>query len=945
MESPQNDRCDSSSMKILELIKPCDTPLQAADSHEHSYTPSIKNITSTAIISSNDQANQHINNDSPIAYRTIDLCSIHSLDKTEPSSIQQNNKTSYIQAPSTFNMNNGNQQNVTPFINKMIDKRLAHNNESPMEDCSEEHQIDQGKIKNKELENDSLDKPHQFIEFENKAEARKILAHKEKTCEPSEYSESKHALISKKMHFSYKKKSLRDEVTKKFFSFDWYADSLSKYSVESGLTSEVYWHYIGSQYFPSDFINTLKYPHEGFDKMKSKLEGCLIQSLRPLSHLELDAFSNMCLLQQPETLSKEYDLLENQKKMLTTDKLISELESQLSDYKQSVKQATDALCEKMHTSYADAKDQECFPDWFSGNLNKLDSKIYTEYTKRAIKDFESINPDSDDILQEIAYPDHIESQYFDAMEKKHLAATLAAEAEAKKSGNRKKGRSKLSNSENQENMNSQTEDEAKRMALKRQSSSNNSCQHRINQYLQDAKLQVKKVDDTVCQICNDGDYEDKNMIVFCAKCNISVHQKCYGIDELPTGDWICDMCKEFGPKYGKVLSCPLCSIRGGAMKATLTRITDLPTYNKSPVSPIKKPQNVQHNNEQVQQNESSSTCSPAHKDLVYDFKQEFTEEELANEPKPTVAWVHLSCAYWMPELELWTKDMSYPISGLEQIDQRRFKLVCNICKQRGVGCCIQCNKGKCQAAFHVECARLAGVYMEFEARKEEPTANSAFCDKHRPLKLRKDIEQSRKKSADDILSFCKVVDKCLTAIEKIGDEKYKENKGKVKKPVIPNKIFNKIEKKKLISRMRFICKKWGNLTININKTKLNENPDSSIKYKVGPCVERILYQGTVSKTFFPWNDVKVSNKFTALNCYHKYISLIPDDETFKRKILQLDDEKIEKEQKELKKAHRKVKKEPVKEIPIISSDNQKYCSCKRTPMEFDCQMIGIFFKN
>jgi hypothetical protein len=35
----------------------------------------------------------------------------------------------------------------------------------------------------------------------------------------------------KRLHISYKKKEAREDITMKFFSFDWFADSLSKYSV------------------------------------------------------------------------------------------------------------------------------------------------------------------------------------------------------------------------------------------------------------------------------------------------------------------------------------------------------------------------------------------------------------------------------------------------------------------------------------------------------------------------------------------------------------------------------------------------------------------------------------------------------------------------------------------------------------------------------------------
>ena len=34
-------------------------------------------------------------------------------------------------------------------------------------------------------------------------------------------------------------------------------------------------------------------------------------------------------------------------------------------------------------------------------------------------------------------------------------------------------------------------------------------------------------DDVLCKICNDGDYQEDNLIVYCSQCQITVHQNCY----------------------------------------------------------------------------------------------------------------------------------------------------------------------------------------------------------------------------------------------------------------------------------------------------------------------------------------------------------------------------------------------------------------------------------
>jgi hypothetical protein len=73
-------------------------------------------------------------------------------------------------------------------------------------------------------------------------------------------------------------------------------------------------------------------------------------------------------------------------------------------------------------------------------------------------------------------------------------------------------------------------------------------------------------DDIVCLVCNNGDYEDDDLIVYCSLCQMTVHQRCYGIIEIPQEDWICDTCLAFGLEGSKDVECVLCPVIGGAMK-------------------------------------------------------------------------------------------------------------------------------------------------------------------------------------------------------------------------------------------------------------------------------------------------------------------------------------------------------------------------------------------
>ncbi|KAK4146792.1 origin recognition complex subunit 4 C-terminus-domain-containing protein [Dichotomopilus funicola] len=51
-------------------------------------------------------------------------------------------------------------------------------------------------------------------------------------------------------------------------------------------------------------------------------------------------------------------------------------------------------------------------------------------------------------------------------------------------------------------------------------------------------------DEEVCAICSKPDSKPPNEIVFCDNCDTPVHQQCYGLAEVPEGDWICRSCSQ-----------------------------------------------------------------------------------------------------------------------------------------------------------------------------------------------------------------------------------------------------------------------------------------------------------------------------------------------------------------------------------------------------------------
>ncbi|XP_059943565.1 protein Jade-3 isoform X2 [Mesoplodon densirostris] len=92
------------------------------------------------------------------------------------------------------------------------------------------------------------------------------------------------------------------------------------------------------------------------------------------------------------------------------------------------------------------------------------------------------------------------------------------------------------------------------------------CHENMNHAIETEEgLGIEYDEDVICDVCRSPDSEEGNDMVFCDKCNICVHQACYGILKVPEGSWLCRSCV-----LGIHPQCLLCPKKGGAMKTTRT---------------------------------------------------------------------------------------------------------------------------------------------------------------------------------------------------------------------------------------------------------------------------------------------------------------------------------------------------------------------------------------
>ncbi|KAK2892601.1 hypothetical protein Q8A67_012589 [Cirrhinus molitorella] len=208
-------------------------------------------------------------------------------------------------------------------------------------------------------------------------------------------------------------------------------------------------------------------------------------------------------------------------------------------------------------------------------------------------------------------------------------------------------------------------------------------------------------------------------------------------------------------------------------------------------------------------------------------------------------WGHVVCALWVPEVGFSNTVFIEPIDGVSNIPPARWKLTCYLCKEKGVGACIQCHKANCYTAFHVSCAQKAGLFMKMEPIKELTDSGvltfsvkkTAYCGAHtpngsnkRPLTIYNETKTNYR--------LCQSVDKSSrTRLKK--QKRLKNNKVEVVTPVpyasIPSfsperlsTILNQVSLQKKKAFGELVLNYWMLKRLSRNGVPLNRRLQTSL---------------------------------------------------------------------------------------------------------------------
>eukprot|EP00581_Thalassiosira_minuscula_P002256 CAMPEP_0183744812 /NCGR_PEP_ID=MMETSP0737-20130205/65920_1 /TAXON_ID=385413 /ORGANISM="Thalassiosira miniscula, Strain CCMP1093" /LENGTH=2099 /DNA_ID=CAMNT_0025980465 /DNA_START=245 /DNA_END=6544 /DNA_ORIENTATION=- len=191
-------------------------------------------------------------------------------------------------------------------------------------------------------------------------------------------------------------------------------------------------------------------------------------------------------------------------------------------------------------------------------------------------------------------------------------------------------------------------------------------QNRIREAELAWQAQLDQDMDAVCDVCFDGEVTPDNQIIFCDACNVAVHQRCYGIDQIPSGNYFCHTCTHF--EIDKEFLAAKRRRDGPPLKIT-----------RHPI-----------------------VC-----ELCPRRQGAFVQVQTA-QPTKKAKWVHVSCAKWhgMNYVDIELKDKIEDLTELKTFFKNQ-SIPCQLCKS-SVGALHKCRVEGCDEYLHLTCARSYG---------------------------------------------------------------------------------------------------------------------------------------------------------------------------------------------------------------------------------------------
>jgi hypothetical protein len=200
----------------------------------------------------------------------------------------------------------------------------------------------------------------------------------------------------------------------------------------------------------------------------------------------------------------------------------------------------------------------------------------------------------------------------------------------------------------------------------------------------------------MCSVCGHDSVPGENEILFCDRCDLAVHQKCYGVAYVPDGKWFCNVCLAGFSTPPPCVFCPVshCDDQGPGAS-----MDDFPSRHGG-------------------------------------VMKQTTDGR----------WAHSHCALWIPEAGFMDPVKMEPIGcidkfhrrgGLSDIPDNAHMQICNLCGSCE-GLTLACSHPGCRFTFHPICGKQAAFYMEIEASgNAQQVAMIAYC-KHHTMRLRTD---------------------------------------------------------------------------------------------------------------------------------------------------------------------------------------------------------------